>query len=87
MPEVLYEDKVGETRSAKMFSPKLIQEPSRWFKEARKVIPTIPNPETSDWRIVETTIEVRWITFTLVNSVNERARIIIDRTKPALGIL
>ena len=83
MPEVEYRDKEGKVRRQRMFTPKRIQEISHWIKEARKSIPTIPDPSKSDWRVIETTIETKWITIHFANSVNERARIIIDRQKPA----
>lgn len=85
MPEVEFRDSKGEIRRQRMFNPKRIQETSAWLKEARKVIPTIPDPDKSDWRLVDVKIEVKWIVMEMVNSVNERARILIDRTKPALG--
>lgn len=71
----------------KMFAPKT-SSIQAWFKEARKVIPQIPNPKQTDWQLA--TIEpekvisadARWIKFEMFNSVGERCHIVIDRSIP-----
>jgi hypothetical protein len=69
-----------------MPSPKRIQEIKYWLRGARAVLPKIPSVEVTDWRILgEPKISVQEIRIELTNTVGERATVIIDRTKPALG--
>lgn len=58
-----------------------------WFKEARKVIPEIPDPTRTDWTITheEASKDAKFITFELSNTVGERCKLIIDRTIPLIG--
>lgn len=69
----------------KMFAPKTASIYA-WFKEARKVIPQIPNPKQTDWQIANLDHAVsengRWINFEMFNSVGERCYIVIDRSVP-----
>lgn len=77
--------KIDLTR--KMFAPKR-SSIEAWFKEARKVIPQIPNPKQTDWQL--TTLDLgevlsdddRFIKFEMFNSVGERCHIVIDRSIP-----
>lgn len=67
----------------KMFAPKKASIEA-WFKEARKIIPQIPNPKDSDWQVSNFDHAVsedgRWIKFEMFNSVGERCHIVIDRS-------
>lgn len=69
----------------KMFAPKTATIQA-WFKEARKVIPQIPNPKQTDWQVSNwahaITTDGRFIKFEMFNSVGERCHIVIDRSIP-----
>lgn len=68
----------------RMFAPKTATM-HHWFKEARKVIPEIPNPKQTDWIIAHEEADLRWVKFELANSVGERCFIVIDRTTASMG--
>lgn len=58
-----------------------------WFKEARKVIPEIPNPKNTDWQIYEeeATRDSIHIIYLLSNTVGERCKVVINRKVPLIG--
>lgn len=72
-------------KSARMFTPKRITQESAWLREARKVIPEIPNVEKTDWRILSMDVSLHKLHFELVNSLGTRATITIDRKVPGFG--
>lgn len=69
----------------KMAAPKKVTEVRSWFKQARKAIPEIPNPDQTDWQITHELAEVKWIKFEMHNTVGERCYVIINRTIPFIG--
>lgn len=71
--------------SKKMPAPKKVERIEAWFKQARKLIPEIPNPEQTDWQITHQDATVKWINFEMHNSVGERCYVVIDRTQPFIG--
>lgn len=73
---------------AKKFgAPKKVERMDAWFKAARKVIPEIPNPDQTDWQITceHATVDAKYITFEMANSVGDRCSVIIDRTIGLIG--
>lgn len=72
-------------KSARMFTPKKITVELAWLREARKVIPQIPNSEKTDWRIHSSHITLHFLRFEMVNSVGKVATITIDRKVPGFG--
>lgn len=69
----------------KMAAPKKVTQIEAWFKEARKMIPEIPNPKDTDWIITHQQADVKWVRYDLVNSVGEKCQVVIDRTQPFIG--
>jgi hypothetical protein len=68
-----------------------MQDPMRWYKEARKLIPQLPQLSpmafvcqtgSKDHWYLETTpeISVKYLKFTLINGKSERCHLVIDRT-------
>lgn len=68
-----------------MFTPKHLTKELAWLKEARKVIPAIPDPARSDWRILSTAVTINFVQFEMANSIGHTATVKIDRTVPRLG--
>ncbi len=62
-----------------MFAPKKAGVLDAWFKEARKIIPSIPNTKDTDWFIAHGDADLDWIKFELHNSVGERCYVVINR--------
>lgn len=84
MPLVRFKtDEIDQT--ARMFTPKLLTRELAWLNEARKVLPRIPNPAKTDWRVLSTSISLHTVRFELANSVGKTATITIDRLIPGLG--
>lgn len=58
-----------------------------WFKAARKVCPEIPNPEKTDWQIIqqEATKDSIFIIYDLANTVGDRCKVTVNRKIPLIG--
>jgi hypothetical protein len=69
----------------KMSAPKKVEQIEAWFKQARKTIPEIPDPEQTDWQITHKDATIKWIKFEMHNTVGERCYVVIDRTVPFIG--
>jgi hypothetical protein len=86
MPAVLFEYPAKSVlKQGRMFSPKRITQELAWFKEARKTIPTIPDPNKTDWQISNVEVSIRYVRFHMHNSIGHKATVTIDRTAPSLG--
>jgi len=85
MPRVLFKSGDSVEKSARMFTPSQITKESAWLKEARRVIPTIPDPKKTDWRITEAFVTIATVRFEMANSVGQRATVTIDRKYPGFG--
>lgn len=59
--------------------PELIEE---WFKQARRVIPEIPDPKKSDWFIKTHYVTGNYLTFEMLNSIGERCAVTVLRSVP-----
>lgn len=86
MALVQYRNEVQKTElSRRMFAPKKAADINAWFKEARKVIPQIPNPKDTDWVIFRSDASLNYISFEMYNSVGERCYVVIARKHSPLG--
>lgn len=80
MPMVLYEDVVNKVKIIKgMITPKKVAVSAAWLKEARKVIPEIPDPTTGQCVIETTHFTVDKLVWHLRDPVGHRTYVIIDR--------
>jgi len=61
-----------------MPTPRVMSSLDAWFKQARKVIPQIPDLD-GQWYLGEEVVELRWIKFTLQSGIGETAYVLIDR--------
>lgn len=68
-----------------MPAPKKIEKLEAWFKQARKVIPQIPDAPNGLWNITHQSASIKWISFELETPQGERCYVIIDRQRSALG--
>lgn len=78
-------DPKGINITKPMFPPKKVSEMSAWYKAARKVIPDIPDLEQRTWTLAHALADLQWVKFELRNAIGERAYVIIDRKRPAIG--
>jgi hypothetical protein len=89
MPAVQFRDEVNKVNiTKKMFTPKKADQISAWWREARKLIPQIPDPYTNgDWRFEpdRPEITIGYIRWSMVNKKSERVHLVIDRKTPSLG--
>jgi len=87
MPNAVYDNKFTEERVGPkvMPTPKRIEDPQAWVREARKVIPAIPDVSKTDWMITDFDTALDIILIGLANTVGEKANIAIDRRVKALG--
>lgn len=69
----------------KIPAPRKVEKMEAWFKEARKMIPQIPNPKETDWIISHETATIKYVRFDMVNTVGEKCQVVIDRTQPFIG--
>ena len=90
MPAVVYDNKFTGERigPVKMPTPKRITDSVAWLREARKVIPQIP--QTIELRGEDWLIDGDWITSTKIvliplrNRDGEKANVAIDRSVPMI---
>lgn len=101
MPLVCYRrmrsDGKWDDVSKKMPSPKKIERLDHWYRDARKLIPQMPNiyptphnPRTADdmresWFQESVEHDTTFITFRLRSNLDETALVIIDRRVPHMG--
>ena len=62
-----------------MSPPRKYQDLPSWLKQARKVLPQIPDCERTDWFIWDTIVTLQTIIFELRDSVGNRCAVAIDR--------
>jgi hypothetical protein len=74
--------RIEETK--RMAAPK-VATINAWYKQARTVIPQLPDLKRSDWQIFHHNASTGRIYIEIRNSVDERAYLVIDRTVPAIG--
>jgi hypothetical protein len=91
MAQVQYVGPLGEPNVTRTLqAPKKMYELAHWYKAARKRIPQIPEVEgatyhqRSGFALVNTTYDLKWITFELEDLVGNRAKIVINRQASAL---
>lgn len=68
-----------------MPSPRRIGELDHWYKQARKVIPEIPNLQETDWFIFQQEITESSIVFEIHDSVGQKCAVVIDRRHNLVG--
>jgi hypothetical protein len=86
MPQVLYQnDGARESLVRHMPVPKRIADVMAWFKEARKVIRQIPNPDTTDWMITKAEATFTEVLFNLRDTNGKECFVKIDRAKRGVG--
>lgn len=83
MPTVQYIYK-GETYTRQMPTPKQVTKVEAWYKEARKVLPNIPEAQigvvgNNKWMIEHYETDPKWIKYDLMNGCGEKAYIVILR--------
>lgn len=74
----------GNTTTKQMATPKQITRIEKWYKEARKAIPAIPEAligvfGPNQWCIVESETDVKWVKFDLLSLDHRKAYIVILR--------
>lgn len=84
MAEVQYVDKSGQRKNARMGAPKRADSLDHWFRAARKAIPLIPKIGDDGWVLAGTLATTDFIRFDLLNALQEKAYIVIDRSKPSM---
>lgn len=83
MPTVQYIHN-GETVTKQMPTPKSITRLEKWYKEARKAVPQIPEAlynvfANNQWCIIEQEADVKWVKFDLISLDHRKAYIVILR--------
>lgn len=81
MPQVqfVYQTKgIRETKGMPT-PPRHTDDPHQWYKMARRVIPTIPDTNSTDWYVNHISVTTEWITFEMLDTVGNRSAIVIDR--------
>lgn len=73
----------GVEKTRRLGAPKLATQKG-WYRAVRKVIPEVPDVKNSDWTIYTYQAGIKWIRFDFVNSVGERAYLVIDRSVPSI---
>lgn len=79
MPVVFYYNSKGEQSAKTMPQPKRMADISAWFRQARRVLPEIPNPSDSDWRLVNEEATLKEVTFELVDTFGDKRTVLIRR--------
>lgn len=77
-------DPKGISINKRLPIPKKVSRLEAWFKQSRKIIPEIPNPVDTDWRIASEEATLQYVKFTMVNSIGERCYVVIDRKADGL---
>lgn len=84
MPTVQYIHN-GEIFTKQMITPKQITKVEKWYKEARKALPQIPEAQVGlfmdrEWMITWYETNPKWVKFDLENRIGEKAYIVILRS-------
>ena len=86
MPFVVFESAALKRAEQRYMSvPKKVTELTAWFKQARTSIPSIPNPDATDWVIKKATASLSEVAFQMSNTLGHTATVKIDRTKRGAG--
>lgn len=83
MPIAHYRNQSGsvDIRGKRFPTPKRLEDPHAWLREIRKVIPQIPDPNTTDWMITNFDPTLDIILIEMSNTVQERCRIGVLRNE------
>ena len=86
MAQVQYVDVPNDVRITRgMGAPKRVTLLSAWLREARKVIPQIPNHLKGEAYVLTSNATTNFIKFELKRPDDSRVYVIIDRLAPQLG--
>jgi len=87
MPTASFRFLTGSTQgnySKRMFAPKKATMDA-WYKEARSVIPEIPDLKKTDWRVLNQDANLTYVKFLIGNTTGATAMLEIDRTTSSFG--
>lgn len=84
MAEVQYVDKGGNRKTTRMGAPKRADSIDHWFRAARKAIPSIPKIGDDGWVLAGSVATTDFIRFDLLNAIQEKCYVVIDRSKPSM---
>jgi len=85
MPLAQFRDEVrGICVTRRMFAPTTAGAEKAWFKQARSVIPAIPDPKRTDWSVCTPEVSLAYIKWEMLNTIGERCWVIIDRRVSAM---
>lgn len=79
MPVVFYTDSRGKEIAKSMPQPKRMADIKAWFRQARRIIPEIPNPQDSNWRLVSEDATFTEVTFELADTFGDKRTVLIRR--------
>jgi hypothetical protein len=79
MPRVQLSNPRRGINECKAFATPTIADTSKWWREARKVIPQIPDVDSTDWFIAHETVTEGSIIWELRNSIGEKCAVVVDR--------
>jgi hypothetical protein len=80
MPIVQFRDHLGnDVKGKQMAYPKNLQRPESWLTSARKAIPTVPDPQKTDWRVVQFDTSLDIVMIELQNRAGQKCRLGILR--------
>lgn len=63
-------------------TPKNIQSEEAWIRAIRISIPEVPDLRNTDWEIINfdvDTVNLKWISIVLVDTLGRRIKIVVDR--------
>lgn len=85
MAQVQFRDEIRKIDIQKNMGAPKTATLKAWFKEIRKVIPQVPNPNNTDWMISHESADLKWIKFEMHNSIGERCHIVVNREIPFMS--
>ena len=77
MPIAHYRNQNGsiDIRNKRFNTPKRIEVAQAWIREIRKVIPEMPDPDTTDWMVTNFDPTLDIILIEMVNMIGEKCRV------------
>jgi len=87
MALVQFKDEIkGIEITRRMSAPKKVERLESWYKEARKIIPQIPDIQLQGYEVINTQCTVNWITWEVKDEVGNRSYVVINRRADSLGV-
>lgn len=87
MAIVQFKDEINKVEiTRRMSAPKKVTRLEHWYKEARRIIPQIPDIQMPGMEVINTQCTFKWITWEVKDPKGHRSYVVINRRADSLGV-